>query len=159
MYTPARNDVSADAGAIAFVQAGWHREIVEQGRLSFESRMRKSGEYDLPVERFEVPGSLELPLQCQLLAKTGRFRLIVAAGFIVDGKIYRHEFVASTVLDALMRVQLDTGVPVLSMVLTPHAYTPVHRNFFLDHFKVKGEELAAACITTLENLEMAAQLS
>jgi 6,7-dimethyl-8-ribityllumazine synthase len=78
----------------------------------------------------------------------------VAAGFVVNGGIYRHEFVAQTVLDALMRIQLDTDVPIISMVLTPQHFHEheTHHEFFHEHFKVKGAEAAAACVKTLENL-------
>ena len=73
--------------------------------------------------------------------------VIVAAGLIVDGGIYRHDFVARSVLDGLMRVQLDTEVPVLSVVLTPHHFHEhgEHRAFFAEHFRVKGAEAAEAC--------------
>jgi 6,7-dimethyl-8-ribityllumazine synthase len=54
------------------------------------------------------------------LAETRTYDLIVAAGLIVNGGIYRHDFVARTVLDAMMQVQLNTRVPLLSVVLTPH---------------------------------------
>ena len=47
-----------------------------------------------------------------MLAKTGRYAAVVAAGFVVDGGIYRHEFVATSVIDALMAVQLETEVPM-----------------------------------------------
>src|SRR6267142_2044848 len=74
---------------------------------------------------------------------------------VVDGGIYRHEFVAQTVLDALMRVQLETEVPIISLVLTPqnfHEHDDAHQKFFHEHFKVKGTEAATACVKTLENL-------
>ena len=73
---------------------------------------------------------------------------------MVDGGIYRHDFVASTVVQALMRVQLDTETPVFSVVLTPHHYqeTEVHNAFFHDHFKLKGVEAARAVYGTLESL-------
>ena len=53
-----------------------------------------------------------------------------------------------------MRVQLDTEVPVLSVVLTPQRFHEheEHRRFFFDHFVVKGEEAAAACVQTLANM-------
>jgi 6,7-dimethyl-8-ribityllumazine synthase len=47
------------------------------------------------------------------LARSGRYDAIVACGLVVNGGIYRHEFVGAAVIDALMRVQLDTEVPVL----------------------------------------------
>ena len=45
-----------------------------------------------------------------------------AAALIVDGGIYRHNFVAAAVVDGFMRVALDTGVPVLSISLTPRHF-------------------------------------
>ena len=69
-----------------------------------------------------VPGSFEIPLHAQRLAGIGRYAAIVGAGFVVDGGIYRHEFVAEAVINGLMRVQLDTDTPVISMVLTPHHF-------------------------------------
>jgi len=63
------------------------------------------------------------------------------------------DFVARTVIDGLMRVQLDTEVPVLSVVLTPHHFHEhaEHRDFFAGHFRVKGAEAAEACARTLAN--------
>lgn len=84
--------------------------------------------------------TLEIPLQAQTLALSGRYAAIVGVAFVVDGGIYRPDFVASAVLDGIARVQLDTSVPVLSVVLTPHHFqeTEVHQTFFLEHFVTKG---------------------
>lgn len=140
---------------IAFVQACWHKDIVDQARIAFIGTMAELGVAGEQIDVYEVPGSLEIPLQSKLLAKTGKYSVIVAAGLIVDGGIYRHEFVAETVLDAMMRVQLDTETPILSLVLTPQAFHEhgEHHRFFHEHFKVKGAEAARACVKTLENLE------
>jgi len=143
---------TAEAPArIAFIQSCWHRDIVDQARGSFLRRLDEEGYAPEAVECFEVPGAFEIPLRAQLLAKSGRYDAIVAAGFVVDGGIYRYEFVAASVIDALMRVQLDTEVPVLSLVLTPQQFHEheTHRTFFRDHFIVKGEEAALACAATL----------
>ena len=145
---------SAPASRIAFVQACWHRDIVDRARDSFVAAMLRSGTPRSDIDLFEVPGSFEIPLQAKLLAKTGRYAAIVAAGLVVDGGIYRHDFVAHAVIDGLMRVQLDTEVPVFSVVLTPqhfHAHEE-HRRFFFEHFTVKGEEAADSCRRTLETL-------
>ncbi len=140
---------------IAFVQACWHKEIVDRGRVACVAELEKLGISSDRIDVFEVPGSLEIPLQAQRLARTGRYAAIVAAGLIVDGGIYRHEFVAAAVSDGLMRVQLDTDVPIVSMVLTPRNFHDhaVHREFFAGHFEIKGVEAAAACTQTLENLD------
>ena len=103
------------------------------------------------VERFETPGAFEIPLHAQTLARTGRYAAIVGAAFVVDGGVYRHEFVVDTVVLALMQVQLATETPVFSVVLTPHHFHEhaVHQRFFHDHFRVKGHEAARACVGTL----------
>jgi 6,7-dimethyl-8-ribityllumazine synthase len=144
---------------IAFVQACWHREIVDQGRDAFAAEIGRHGMSADQIDFYEVPGSLEIPLQAKLLAQTGKYATIVAAGFVVNGGIYRHEFVAQTVIDALMRVQLETEVPIISLVLTPQHFHEhdAHQKFFHEHFKVKGAEAAVACAQTLENLKQVLQ--
>jgi 6,7-dimethyl-8-ribityllumazine synthase len=142
------------ARRIAFVQSGWHRDIVDTSRVAFLRRIAKEGFRRRDVECFEVPGVFEIPLHAKLLAKSGRYAAIVAAGFVVDGGIYRHEFVAATVIEALMNVQLETEVPVISLVLTPQHFHEhdEHRMFFQHHFVVKGNEAALACATTINSI-------
>ena len=50
-----------------------------------------------------------------------RYDAIIAMGLVVDGGIYAHEFVGQAVINGLMRVQLASGISVLSAVLTPRA--------------------------------------
>src|SRR5258706_6520762 len=110
---------------VAFVQSSWHREVVEECRIAFLAEIEERGIERARIDLFEVPGSFEIPLHAQLLAKTRRYTAIVAAGLVVDGGIYRHEFVADTVIKALMDVQLKTEVPVFSAGLAP---PPIPRN-------------------------------
>lgn len=132
---------------IAIIRARWHAEIVDRCVNSFVAEWEKLGHPAANVEIVDVPGALEIPLHAQLLARTGQYAAIVGSAFVVDGGIYRHDFVASTVLDGMMRVSLDTDVPVLSTVLTPHHFqeSEAHIAFFKDHFVLKGREAAHAC--------------
>jgi 6,7-dimethyl-8-ribityllumazine synthase len=140
---------------IAFVHAAWHQDIVEQSRKGFAAQWRALGFDARAIDSFAVPGAFEIPLHAQLLAKTSRYAAIVAAGFVVDGGIYRHEFVADAVTRALMQVQLETEVPVISVVLTPHRFHAHedHERFFHDHFRTKGREAALACAATIASLQ------
>ena len=150
-----QTEPSSSGSRIAFVQASWHRPIVESGRDGFLRELERLGVSPDRVDLFEVPGSLEIPLHAKLLAKTGRYAAVVAAGFVVDGGIYRHEFVAQAVIDGLMSVQLQTEVPVLSMVLTPQRFHEhdEHIAFFTGHMTKKGAEAAAACVHTMHGIE------
>lgn len=146
---------STSNARIAIVSAAWHSDIVGQARESIISELQyNQAAPAMDVEEFDVPGAYEIPLHAQLLAKSGRFDAIIACGLVVDGGIYRHDFVAHAVIDGLMRVQLDTEVPVFSVVLTPHQFheTEEHRQFFTDHFVKKGIEAARACQQTLTSL-------
>ncbi|WP_067892038.1 6,7-dimethyl-8-ribityllumazine synthase [Nocardia vaccinii] len=139
---------------VAFIRASWHRPIVTQAYEGFLAEYRDLGFDPASVEVFDVPGAFEIPLHAQRLARTGRYGAIVASALVVDGGIYRHEFVASAVIDGLMRVQLDNDVPVFSVVLTPHHFHEhsEHVNYFTEHFVTKGAEAARALATTLSSL-------
>jgi 6,7-dimethyl-8-ribityllumazine synthase len=127
----------------AFVKANWHAEIVNKSLDGFLELIPRED-----VDVFDVPGAFELPLTARDLALTGKYAAVVAAAFVVDGGIYRHDFVASAVIDGLMRVGLDTGVPVLSVSLTPHHFheTDHHKGIFRAHFVEKGREAARAAL-------------
>ncbi len=130
---------------IAFVKAAWHADVVDRALDGFAQDMREAGvAHD--IDAIDVPGAFELPLQAKRLARSGEYDAIVAAALVVDGGIYRHEFVAQAVVDGLMRVQLETDVPVFSVSLTPHEFQPTddHTGFFRAHFVKKGAEAARA---------------
>ena len=136
---------------IAFIKARWHASIVDNAHAGFAARIAELVP-DARVTVYEVPGAFEMPLLAQKLAQSGRFDVIAAAAFVVNGGIYRHEFVAQAVVSGLMDVQLRTGVPVLSVSLTPHNFQPTaeHEAFFASHFVEKGREAAAAAAAVIE---------
>jgi 6,7-dimethyl-8-ribityllumazine synthase len=146
--------ITGAAPRIAYIQSSWHRDIVDQAHTGFIAELARQGIAAETVSRFTVPGAFEIPLHAKRLAATGRYDAIVGCGFVVDGGIYRHDFVAGTVVSALMDVQLSTGVPVFSVVLTPHHFHEhdEHRRFFQAHFVHKGEEAATAVLATLRSL-------
>lgn len=139
---------------IAFIKARWHADIVDQALVGFRQDMDASS---LPYEivAFDVPGAFEMPLLAKKLAASGRFGAIVAAALVVDGGIYRHDFVAQAVVSGLMDAQLQTGVPVFSVSLTPHNFQPreEHQTFFRSHFVEKGAE-AARAVRQIAQLEI-----
>ncbi len=139
----------------ALIHAQWHAPIVERARDAFLAELARHRIPRDAVDVFEVPGAFELPLHASKLAATGHYDAIAACAFVVDGGIYRHEFVADAVISGLMRVQLDAQVPVISAVLTPKDFHEheAHRRFFAEHFVIKGTEAAQACLKTVESLQ------
>jgi 6,7-dimethyl-8-ribityllumazine synthase len=127
----------------AFIKAQWHADIVDRALDGFCEIIPAA-----QVDVVDVPGAFEMPLMAQTLARTGKYSAVACAAFVVDGGIYRHDFVAAAVVEGLMRVGLDTGVPVLSVSLTPHHYqeTDHHNAIYRDHFVEKGREAARAAL-------------
>ena len=140
------NANATPSARIAVIRARWHAGIVDQAVTSLIAEWQALGGRSEDIDVIDVPGALEIPLQAQLLAKTGRYAAILGVALVVDGGIYRHDFVAGSVVDAIVRVGLDTNVPVLSAVLTPHNFqeSEAHIAFFRDHFVIKGKEAAHA---------------
>jgi 6,7-dimethyl-8-ribityllumazine synthase len=135
---------------VAFVQSAWHRDVVAECREAFLAEIQARHIARAQIDVFEVPGAFEIPLHVQLLAKTRRYTAIVAAGLVIDD-----EYIAETVIKALMEVQLRTEIPVFSAVVTPEQFneTAAHVEFFRQHFASKGVEVAEACANTLLSLE------
>lgn len=98
-----------------------------------------------------VEGVFEVPVVAQHLAGDG-YDAIVALGAVIKGETDHYEYIASRTSEGLMRVMLDTGVPVSFGILTvsepEHAYArsaPDERN--------KGREAAIAAIRTANALK------
>ncbi len=69
------------------------------------------------IEVVRVPGSHEVPWTAQQLAASGRFDAVVCLGVLIAGDTNHHEMVGDAVAHALMRVSLDTRVPVINGVI------------------------------------------
>ena len=146
--------MSLNSAKIAFIRARWHADIVDQAYEGFKAEAVSKGFAEENITVFDVPGAFEMPFLAKKLAETNSFDAIVAAAWVVDGGIYRHDFVASTVVDGLMDAQLATGVPVFSVSLTPHNYqeTEFHNDVYIKHMYQKGKEAAGAVAMQLNTL-------
>ncbi len=127
----------------AFIQAKWHSDIVSRAYEGFCEVIDPK-----LIDVFDVPGAFEMPLLAKKLAMTGKYDAVICAALVVDGGIYRHEFVAQAVVNGLMQVGLETDIPVLSVSLTPHHYqeTEHHNTIYKAHFVEKGREAAQAAL-------------
>ncbi len=65
-----------------------------------------------------VPGSLELPLVTQSLARTGQYDVVITLGAVIRGDTPHFEVVVAEASKGIATVSRDTGVPVIFGVLT-----------------------------------------
>ena len=134
---------------IAFIKARWHADIVDQALAGFTARMQADG-FACEVKAYDVPGAFEAPLLAKRLAAS--HDAIVVAALVVDGGIYKHEFVAAAVVNGIMQAQLETDTPMFSVSLTPHQFHSheEHHAYFMEHFVKKGAEAAQAAQMVLK---------
>lgn len=82
---------------------------------------RAAGELQKPatkVSLFRVPGAFEIPIVVRELARQKSADVIVAIGVVLKGKTNHADNISRSVTDALQRIALDYGVPVINCVHT-----------------------------------------
>jgi 6,7-dimethyl-8-ribityllumazine synthase len=67
---------------------------------------------------FQVPGAFEIPVVARELAMQKRGDAIIAVGVILKGKTDHAENLSRSVTDALQRIAVTHGVPVINAVLS-----------------------------------------
>lgn len=140
------------SGKIAMVSSSWHADLVSVAEVAFQEEMMKSGFDEENIVPIRVPGSLEIPLFGKLALEKQDYDAAVGIGLVVNGGIYRHEFVAQAVIDGIVRASLETRKPFLSAVLTPIEFREgdeFHKGAFMKHMAIKGRELGKACWAAL----------
>jgi len=117
---PEAKDGSLDARGLKFaiVVARFNAFITDRLLAGAQDALTRSGADPGDVEVVRVPGSWELPLTAQTLAKQRRHDAIIALGAVIRGETAHFDYVAGEAASGLARVALDTGVPVAFGVLT-----------------------------------------
>jgi 6,7-dimethyl-8-ribityllumazine synthase len=70
------------------------------------------------VSVFEVPGAFEIPLAAKYAAESGQFAAVICLGCLIKGDTMHFEYIADATAHGIMRVGLETRVPVAFGVLT-----------------------------------------
>jgi 6,7-dimethyl-8-ribityllumazine synthase len=70
------------------------------------------------IEVAWVPGSFEIPLVAQRMARSGRYDAVICLGAVIRGATPHFDYVAAEVSKGIANVALATGVPVIFAVLT-----------------------------------------
>lgn len=80
--------------------------------------LRRHGLADDAIDVAYVPGSLEIPVVAQALARSGRYDGVICLGAVIRGATAHFDYVAAGVAQGIARVSLESGLPVIFGVLT-----------------------------------------
>ena len=103
---------------VAIVYARWNAEIVSPLVDKCVSELLECGVSEDDIIRQHVPGSYELPYGASRVIHSQRLDAIICIGCLIKGETMHFEYIAEAVSHGIMKVQLDSGVPVVFGVLT-----------------------------------------
>ena len=112
--------------------------LVDRAGRELETPMAK-------VALYRVPGAFEIPVVVRELAQQKKADVILALGVIIKGKTNHAENLSRSVTDALQRIALDYGVPVINCVHTFTTDADARERCLEDKIN-RGTEAARAAI-------------
>lgn len=80
--------------------------------------LKRHGATDDQLSIVHVPGSFEIPVVADKLAKTGRYAAVICLGAVIQGETTHHEYINHQVAAGIMEISRETGVPAVFGVLT-----------------------------------------
>lgn len=112
-------DLKSAAGAKFAIVVARFNDVVTRKLLDGAlATLTEHGVTDDHVTVAWAPGSFEIPLIADHLARSGRFAAVICLGAVVQGETLHHKYINAEVSRAIMEIGIDTGIPVLFGVLT-----------------------------------------
>ena len=144
-----RGKLDATGLRVCVVRSLFNRPVTDgllDGALAL---LNEAGARDVTV--IDVEGAFETPLVAQQMARDG-YDAIVVLGAVVEGETDHYEHIAHRASEGLMRVMLDTGVPVSFGILTVREASHAYARSAPDEHN-KGSEAAEAAVRTANLLK------
>jgi 6,7-dimethyl-8-ribityllumazine synthase len=102
----------------AIIVSRFNEEITGGLLTGAREALAEAGVEGDDVAVFEVPGAFEIPLAAKYAAESGQFAGVICLGCLIKGDTMHFEYIADATAHGIMRVGLDTRVPVAFGVLT-----------------------------------------
>ncbi len=119
MGEPSRGrPLDARGRRFAIVASRFNEDVTRRLLVSALACLVQHGATEEDIRTVWVPGAVEIPLAAQRLARAGGVDAVIALGAVIRGGTAHYEHVSRMVADGILRVGLDTGVPVIFGVLT-----------------------------------------
>ena len=122
LTTPSTSDLPSGAGfRFALIAARYNAKFVDGLLNAALATLHQAGTPDPEVLR--VPGSWEIPVVAAAVARRARGRpdAILCFGVILQGQTTHARHIGDEVSAALMRLAVDSGIPVIHQVLSVSA--------------------------------------
>ena len=116
-FVPTRPRQPGIKQQFAIVASQFNSEYV-QGLLDHASEELRAISPDADIVLHHVPGAFEIPIVVREIASQKKADAIIAMGVIIRGKTAHAEHIGRSVTDALQRLAIEHGVPIIHAVLS-----------------------------------------
>lgn len=117
-HTLFEGDLLVRDASFAIVVSRWNELITRRLLEGALETFRRHGGSEENITVLWVPGSFELPLVADRLAKSGKYQAVCCLGAVIQGSTMHHDYINHQVAAGIMRSSQESGVPVLFGVLT-----------------------------------------
>ena len=146
-------ELRAREGArFAIIASRWNSRITDALVTAARQTFAANGVAEQAIDVIRVPGAWEIPVTAARIAAGGQHVAIIALGCVIRGDTRHYEHVADCCADGLMRVSLDSGIPVMNGVLAVERVEDAEVRAGGSHGN-KGEETALAAIEMAQLME------
>ena len=129
---------------IAIVQADFNRNHSDRLLESCLEELETSGILLKNIQKFLVPGSLEIPAIMKKLQQSGEFSGIIGMGIVIKGGTNHYEIVTEETSRGIMQCSLSSPVPVINAVLGGNTKTQIEERLH------KGKSFAQGLLRMIQ---------
>lgn len=144
------------AGPLAIVICDDNRDILEQAILGFELQWKMMHDDQPEFDVFDILQAQQLPWQCQQIAQTDVYTLIIALGLVENAPLWQKTEDIGIIDSAILRISLDSKIPILSALscIDRSCQNPLQFEMYQQYFQQKGQDFARAATMLFENIEL-----
>ncbi|MDA0587094.1 MAG: 6,7-dimethyl-8-ribityllumazine synthase [Planctomycetota bacterium] len=118
MATEIAGNLILNGDAIAVVVARFNDLITTRLLEGAVNTLLRHGGSDENITIVHVPGSFEIPLIADRLAKSGKFAAVICLGAVIQGQTTHHDYINHQLAAGLREASQRSGIPVTFGVLT-----------------------------------------
>lgn len=138
----------ADKYKIGIVVSEYHDEITFVLRDAAVETLKQYGIKEKHIFVENAPGAYEMPLAAKWLYKSKKADAVISLGCVIKGDTDHDVYINHAVAEAIMNLNLETGVPFVFGLLTPNTLQQAKDRAGGKHGN-KGVECAVAALKML----------
>ena len=114
---PSAKAVRGAALRVAIVAARYNEALVDALVSQVQAGVLAAGVKSANLKVFRVPGSNEVPVACEMVARKLKPDVIVALGVLIRGDTIHYELIATSATDGCQQVALTHQIPVINGIV------------------------------------------